>query len=71
MDLYPNPTWAAKVHKMPDSQVYAIWCKKREEREYHNAFHVQQADGDWPIYHQMNVWEWLNQKEDKNEHRGK
>ena len=69
MNLYPNPTWAARVHRMPDNQVYAIWCKKREERTYlkeNGYISKDKEEEDWPFYHQINIWEWLNTKEENH-----
>lgn len=32
-DMYPGPRWKARVAKMPDSQIYAIYMAKLEYDE--------------------------------------
>lgn len=60
MNLYPNSTWCERVSRMSDSQVYAIWKKSQENQK------EEKETEDWPFYHQVNIWEWLNSKEVEN-----
>lgn len=61
MNLYPNPTWHAKVAAMPDSQVYAIYRSKEESKKYLQLNNVPvNAPEEEP--HQITIWEYLNSK---------
>ena len=63
MSMYPNATWAAKVSRMPDSQVFAIFSRNREKEGRLDAeTSGKKDDAPYGGYHQMNIWEWLNNK---------
>lgn len=63
MDLYPNPTWHRRVHKMPDNQVYAIYRAKEEEKKYLKENQVPQPQTQpTEQFHQIDIWEYLNYK---------
>ena len=62
MDLYPNATWHRKVHNMPDRQVFAIYRAKEEEKKYLKENSVPQPQHTSEQYHQIDIWEYLNNK---------
>lgn len=66
MAMYPNPTWAAKVSRMADSQVWAIYHKRQESLLYLKENKAPEDNAPYGGYHQINVWEWLNGKEKEN-----
>ncbi len=70
MALYPNATWHRKVHHMADNQVFAIY-RSTEERKNRKKTDPKPEKEDWSFCnnenHQIDIWEWLNEKEVNNE----
>ena len=69
MALYPNATWHRKVHHMPDNQVFAIYRSSQNRKKTDPK--PEEGKEDWSFCnkenHQIDIWEWLNSKEVKNE----
>ena len=60
---YPNDTWARKVDKMSDRQVYAIW--QSIDRKQKAAAKAEAEN------HQLTLDEWVqNKEENANEQTG-
>lgn len=70
MALYPNATWHRRVHNMADNQVIAIYKKSQERKNRQKADPIPEKE-DWSFCnkenHQIDIWEWLNEKEVNNE----
>ena len=68
MDMYPGSlTWQARVNRMPDNRVYAIWRDyqermRRKMAETSVATPSEDENFSHP-FHQITIFEYLNDKE--------
>lgn len=63
MAMYPNSeNWHAKVMRMPNNQVYAIYRSYQDRlASAHQKQDVEEEH--WPFFHQIDIFEWMNEKE--------
>ena len=68
MNMYPHSlTWHRRVSRMPENQVYAIY-RDNQERKHRPVLEEEKKTSEewWPMFHQYDIWEWLNAKEVNN-----